>query len=389
MIARIFIIIIILIILPDIYIDAHYLRHKSKYSWWKRLLWWTPGTAMILYTLKLTFEKDFVPTNMSVINIYLFLLGLLVAPKLLFMIFSFVGWQICRWKHKRLNIGNIIGFICAIITIIMLVYGSTFGVKNLNVSHIDYYSENLPEAFEGYRIIHFTDVHSGSFTGNDTTLLRSFIDSINAQHGDMIVFTGDLQNKLSSELYPLKNIFSRLHAHDGVISILGNHDYSEYISATDEMKRKNENEHIRMHKEFGWQLLLNDNIKIHRGADSIVIVGTENDGRAPFPKKADYKKAMHDIDDNDFIVMLQHDPSAWERNILPNTKSHLTLSGHTHGGQFKMFGWSPASFAYHQWGGYYEKEGRGIYVSTGIGGVVPFRIGMSPEIAVITLHKKQ
>lgn len=388
MIARIFIIIIILIILPDLYIDAHYLRHKSKYSWWKRLLWWLPGIAMTAYTLKLTFEKDFVPTNMTVINTYLFLLGLLVVPKVLFMIFSFIGWRICKWKHLRYNLGNIIGLICGFITIAMLVYGSTIGIKDLTVSHVNYYSQNLPAEFEGYRIVQFTDVHSGSFNGSDTTLLNNFIDSINAQHGDMIVFTGDLQNKQSSELYPLENIFKRLKAKDGVYSILGNHDYSEYISGTEDEKRKNEAEHIRMHKEFGWHLLLNENVKIYRGSDSIVIAGAENDGRPPFPEKADYAKTMKGTDNNDFIIMLQHDPTAWERNILPKTNAALTLSGHTHGGQFKIFGWSPASVAYHQWGGYYEKEERAIYVSTGVGGVIPFRIGMSPEIAVITLHKK-
>ncbi len=388
MIARIFIIIIILTILPDFYIDTHYLRHRSKYTWRHRLLWWLPGILMIAYTIKLTFEKDFVPTNMIVINVYLFLLGLIVAPKVLFMIFSFIGWRICKWRHTRLNLGNVIGLVCGFITITTLIYGSTLGVRDLEVSHIDYYSDKLPEAFDGYRIVQFTDSHSGSFTGNDTLLLSNFIDSINAQHGDMIVFTGDLQNKQPSELYPLVNIYGRLSAKDGVYSILGNHDYSEYISAPEEIKTKNNAEHVRMHKKFGWHLLLNENVKIKRGADSIVIAGTENDGRPPFPEKADYTKTMKGTDDNDFVVMLQHDPTAWERNILPKTNAALTLSGHTHGGQFKIFGWSPASLAYDQWGGFYQKGERAIYVSTGIGGVVPFRIGMTPEIAVITLHKK-
>lgn len=388
MIARIFFIIIIFIILPDLYIDAHYLRHKSKYLWWKRLLWWTPSIAMIVYTLFLTFEKDFIPTNIMVINIYLFLLGLLVAPKILFMIFSFIGWRICKWRHKHINYGNVIGIISGISIIAVLIYGSTIGISNLKVSHIDYYSDNLPEAFEGYRIVQFTDAHAGSFVGKDTLLLKNFIDSVNAQHGDLIVFTGDLQNKQPSELYPLINIFKGLKAKDGVYSILGNHDYSEYITATNDIKHKNEEEHIRMHKAFGWKLLLNENDKIYRDSSYIVIAGTENDGRPPFPEKADYAKTMQGVDKNDFVIMLQHDPTAWQRNILPKTNAALTLSGHTHGGQVELFGWSPAEVTYDEWGGYYNKGDRAIYVSTGIGGVVPFRIGMSPEIAVITLHKK-
>ena len=388
MIARIFFIIIIFIILPDLYIDAHYLRHKKKYSWWKRILWWLPAAIMIAYTLKLTFEKDFVPNNMMVINTYLFLLGVLVAPKVLFMIFSFIGWRICKWKHKHLNLGNAIGIFCGIATIIMLIYGSTSGIKNLEVTHIDYYSDKLPASFDGYRIVQFTDVHSGSFTGSNIKLLDSFIDSINAQHGDLIVFTGDLQNKQPSELYPLTDIFKKLKADDGVYSILGNHDYSVYIDADEETKRKNDAEHVRMHKVFGWKLLLNENDKIYRGNDSIVIAGSENDGRPPFPEKADYTKTMKGVGNDAFVIMLQHDPTAWHRNILTKTNSALTLSGHTHGGQFKVFGWSPASFAYDEWGGYYKDGDRAIYVSTGIGGVIPFRIGINPEIAVITLHKK-
>ena len=388
MIARIFFIIIIFIILPDLYIDAHYLRHKKKYSWWKRILWWLPAAIMIAYTLKLTFEKDFVPNNMMVNNTYLFLLGVLVAPKVLFMIFSFIGWRICKWKHKHLNFGNAIGIFCGIATIIMLIYGSTSGIKNLEVTHIDYYSDKLPASFDGYRIVQFTDVHSGSFTGSNIKLLDSFIDSINAQHGDLIVFTGDLQNKQPSELYPLTDIFKKLKADDGVYSILGNHDYSVYIDADEETKRKNDAEHVRMHKVFGWKLLLNENDKIYRGNDSIVIAGSENDGRPPFPEKADYTKTMKGVGNDAFVIMLQHDPTAWHRNILTKTNSALTLSGHTHGGQFKVFGWSPASFAYDEWGGYYKDGDRAIYVSTGIGGVIPFRIGINPEIAVITLHKK-
>lgn len=388
MIARIFFIIIILTILPDLYIDFHYLRHKRNYTWWKRLLWWLPCIVMIAYTLKLTFEDDFVPTNMTLINTYLFLMGIVVAPKILFMIFSFIGWKICKWRYKNYTIANIIGILCGIGTIILMIYGGSTGIKNLDVTHIDYYSDKLPESFDGYRIVQFTDVHAGSFTGSKVKLLENFIDSINAQHGDMIVFTGDLQNKQPSELYPLTDVFKKLKAKDGVYSILGNHDYSEYISADEETKRKNDAEHVRMHKVFGWKILLNENDKIYRGNDSIVIAGSENDGRPPFPEKADYAKTMEGVSDSAFVLMLQHDPTAWHKNILPKTNAALTLSGHTHGGQFKIFGWSPASFSYDEWGGFYKDGDNAIYVSTGIGGVVPFRIGVNPEIAVITLHKK-
>ena len=388
MIARIFILIIILTILPDFYIDAHYFRHKKHYTWWKRLIWWLPCLAMIVYTIRLALEKDFVPTNMSVINVYLFLLGLLVIPKFIFMMFSFIGWQICKWRHTHINIGNIIGMVAGASSIFTLMYGSTIGIRGLDVTHIDFYSNKLPEEFEGYRIVQFTDAHVGSFNGKRKEILRELIDSINAQKGDVIVFTGDLQNKQPSELYPVQELLGRLGAPDGVYSILGNHDYSEYIYADDTIKRQKEQEHIRAQRSYGWKLLLNENDKIYRGKDSIVIAGSENDGKPPFPEKADYKKTMKGISKDAFVIMLQHDPSAWEGNVLTKTNAELTLSGHTHGMQFKAFGWSPASMAYDEWGGLYYKGDRAIYVSTGIGGVVPFRLGLKPEIAVITLHRK-
>lgn len=204
----------------------------------------------------------------------------------------------------------------------------------------------------------------------------------------MIVFTGDLQNMAPDELYDFIPLLSSLYAKDGVCSILGNHDYSDYIKADDVTKVANERELISREREFGWSLLLNDNKAIKRGNDSIIVAGLENDGRKGEPKRADIGKALAGVDSRNFVLMLAHDPRLWRRDILPNSRAQLTLSGHTHAMQFEIFGWSPASLMYDEWGGMYHEGNRALNVSVGMGGFIPFRIGASNEIVVITLHRR-
>ena len=252
---------------------------------------------------------------------------------------------------------------------------------------MEIYSPDLPEAFDGYRIVQFTDAHVGSFTGSHVHLLERAVDTIMAQQADAIVFTGDLQNVQPSELYPVRELLSRLSARDGVFSVLGNHDYSMYFNGPEAVKIANEREMITRQRQFGWDLLLNEHRVIRREADSIVIAGTENDGKPPFPSRADLPKALKGVSKSAFIVMLQHDPSAWERNILPHSHAQLTLSGHTHGGQISLFGLRPTRFSYKQDKGLYTQGQRSLFVSSGLGGVVSFRFGVPPEVVVITLRR--
>lgn len=233
----------------------------------------------------------------------------------------------------------------------------------------------------------FTDAHVGSFVGSRAHLLERAIDTIMAQRADAIVFTGDLQNVQPSELYPFRELLSRLNARDGVFSVLGNHDYSMYFNGPEAVKIANEREMVARQRQFGWDLLLNDHRVVRRGADSIAIAGTENDGKPPFPSNADLPKALKGLSKSTFVVLLQHDPSAWERNILPNSNAQITLSGHTHGGQVSLFGLRPTRFSYKQDKGLYTQGQRSLFVSSGIGGVVPFRFGVPPEIVVITLRR--
>lgn len=385
MITRILIPVLLVIILSDFYIDRRFLRRRTRYLWWQRLLWWLPGIFMCAYTVFLAMSRNFAPGNIDVLNVYLLLLGVIVLPKFVFALCSLLGWGHCRFHHTRNNWGNLAGFILGIAVIVIVVYGSTFGFRKLVVRHVVYKSADLPDAFNGYKIVQFSDAHVGTYGSGNQDLLARFVDSINAQKPDLILFTGDLQNMEPRELYPVMPVLGSLKAGDGVFSVLGNHDYSDYIKADETVKVANERELISNERQLGWTLLLNENRAIRRGNDSIVIAGMENDGRPPFPQKGDLKKTLAGVDSSAFVIMLEHDPTAWRRKILPESNAQLTLSGHTHAMQFSIFGFSPASLIYDEWGGMYYEGERAINVSVGMGGFIPFRFGASNEIVVITL----
>ena len=270
----------------------------------------------------------------------------------------------------------------------VFIYGSFIGVSQLEIRHVEFASEDLPAAFDGYRIVQFSDAHVPTYTGWRRELLRQAVDSINAQHGDLIVFTGDLQNKEPTEIEPFCSELSRLKAKDGVYSVLGNHDYAMYLDVDLYQQARNLEATVDCETRAGWHVLINQRHKIRRGGDSIYIAGMENDGEGRFPQLGDINKALRGLDRQSFVVMLEHDPSAWRRKILPECHAQLTLSGHTHGMQFEIFGWCPLSILNRDCDGLYRVGERCLYVTKGVGGVVPFRLGCAPEIVVITLRKK-
>lgn len=391
MIARISILLILLIVIPDLFVDRRFFR-KSGWKKWslKRIFWWLPGVVMLIYTVVLSLLPGFAPSDMSVVYIYLFLLGLIVVPKFVFMLCSLIGLGVRRLCHVKGNYGNVIGILLVIAIWYILFYGSFVGFNEVAVRNVTYESSAIPQRFDGYRIVQFSDAHVGTYGLSRQHILKEFVDTINAQRADLIVFTGDLQNREPSELLPHFDILSSLKARDGVISILGNHDYAKYLMADDAVKEANEKETQRLERQMGWHLLLNEHKCVYRGNDSIVIAGMENDGDGnKFPQKGDTKATLKGTSPSDFIIMLEHDPSSWRRKILPETTAQLTLSGHTHAMQFELFGWSPASFVYTEWGGMFYEGERAINVSTGMGGFLPFRFGVPGEIVIITLKTKK
>lgn len=385
MIARIIVPILLLTVLPYLYVDLRYLRRRHC-KWWKRVLWWLPCVGMVAYSIIMASVKGFAPANASVTNWYLLLLGLLVVPMFVFMLSSLIGLGICKLIRSKNNWGNLVGLFLIIAIWYIVIYGSTLGFSTVVVRHVEYSSPQLPKAFDGYRIVHISDFHIGTYDDSRKHILQKAIDSINAQKADMVVFTGDLQNREPHELYPYASLLSSIKAKDGVYSVMGNHDYADYIKADDIKRAANLRETQRMERSFGWHLLLNVHATITRDSSHIIIAGMENDGNGKhFPQKGDIKKTLNGVSDHDFIIMLEHDPTSWRRKILPQSNAQLTLSGHTHATQFKLFGWSLASMIYTEWGGMYYNNERAINVSTGLGAFLPFRFGVPGEVVVITL----
>lgn len=352
---------------------------------WLRLLWWLPGASMLSVSVVYAMIDDFAPANLTLFNAYLFMLGLIVLPKVLFVLSSLIGRAVRHVFGLRRNWGNYIGLLIVLGELYVLFIGTMVGNDRLCVQRVTLEFADLPEAFDGYRIVLFSDAHLGSMR---TELLGRAVSEMNSLRPDMIAFTGDIQNMRPQELPRHASVLSRLRAKDGVFSVLGNHDYTQYVpKLSDSQKRLNE----RMTRDFqtslGWHLLLNDRCVLRRGADSIVIAGEENDGRPPFPQKADLRRTLRGISAASFVVMLQHDPSAWRRSILPGSHVQLTLSGHTHGGQMSLFGLRPTEMTGAEDAGLYHEGCRVLYVSTGLGGFVPFRFHMDPEVVEITLKR--
>lgn len=341
---------------------------------------------MLVYTVYMATCRDFIPDNRTKTYVYLLMIGLYVVPKAIYAICSGVGLAARRMFGGRYNWGNLVAFFLMLLTWYVVVYGSLVGPGKLEVRHVDVYFDNLPAGFEGYKIVHFTDAHVGSLPGNGRRRLQRIADSIREQGADLIAFTGDLQNLRPQELYPVQDILSELKGKDGVVSVLGNHDYSEYIDEDPIVEAANCKEMVSRQRRWGWNLLRNEHIVIYRDKDSIVVAGEENLEK---PARADFAKTMHGVGKEAFTVMLQHDPRAWDRHIKADSRVRLTLCGHVHGGQFAFFGFRPTSLIYKQDCGLYEEDNKALYVSSGTGGLIPFRFGVSPEIVVITLHKSQ
>ena len=385
MIARIFILILLATLLPDLYIYRRYLCRRVGMTLWMRLLWWVPGVAMVACTAVYSMIDNFTPDNLTLFDAYLFLLGLLVVPKLLFVLISIAGRAVRRLLHGRTNWGNYAGLVVVLGWMYVLFQGSMIGPERLRVRRVEIGFDSLPAAFDGYRIVQFSDIHLGSMSQE---FAERAVAQMNALRPDLVVFTGDIQNMRPQELPPHAAIFARLKAKDGVFSVLGNHDYTQYMRRLNAVERADYERQTRgFERSVGWTLLLNDNRVLHRGADSLVVAGTENDGKPPFPSKADYRRALGSVGPGAFVVMLQHDPSAWRRHILMETSAQLTLSGHTHGGQLSLFGLRPTRLMGSPDDGLYRDGKRCLFVSTGLGGVLPFRFNMDPEVVEITLKR--
>ncbi len=273
-----------------------------------------------------------------------------------------------------------------------IVHGMTRGKYRFKTHRVTLSFPDLPDAFDGFTITQLSDIHSGSF--DDRPEVQKGIEMANAQNSDLMVFTGDLVNNKATEMDHWIEAFAKLKAPFGKFSILGNHDYGDYVPwPSQEAKMQNLQDVKDLHPKIGFKLLLNESVTIEKDGQSIQLVGVENWGERGFTKHGDLKQAMSDVPNEAFKILLSHDPSHWNAQVIPYPSLiQLTLSGHTHGLQFgiELFGfkWSPIKYIYKHWAGLYEKAGQYLYVNRGFGfHGFPGRVGIHPEITVITLKK--
>lgn len=278
-----------------------------------------------------------------------------------------------------------------------LVYG--FGNKyRYQVKKVKLSFDNLPSSFKGLRIVHISDIHSGSFT--DKQAVMRGVEKILKEKPDLILFTGDLVNNVAEEMNDYINVFDKLKAPLGVYSTLGNHDYGEYVNWDSEEDKKANLERLKqVHAAMGWRLLMNEHVVLEKGGDKIALLGIENwSAKARFPKYGDLKKAYAGTENYPFKILMSHDPSHWKEEVIPSYPDvNLVLSGHTHGMQFGVeipgIKWSPVQYVYREWAGLYEKEAnegqspaQKLYVNRGFGFIgYPGRVGILPEITVLEL----
>lgn len=297
-------------------------------------------------------------------------------------------------KHTAL----IIRLVTAIVVIAGIVgsvlWGRYVTRLRLDVSQAELVSQRVPSAFDGFKIAHISDFHLDSFDKNkEMGFVEEIIDRIANEQPDIVCFTGDLVTVRSAQAIPYRRLLHKLSASGiPVYSVMGNHDYADYVWEFDESRRLADRDSLRhLMSEAGWRMLDNESEWLYRGSDSLLVAGVENIGEPPFSVYGDLGKALEgNYADNVFTILLSHNPTHWRSEVLPNTSIDLTLSGHTHAMQFRVGSWSPSKWKYPEFAGLYREGLQFLNVNTGLGGVGPkIRIGVKPEINIITLKKQK
>lgn len=398
---------IVIYILIDIY------AYQAFRTLWKGPVakWFYFGTsALVIGLLLYLIVNAGGSRRMSAESMYI--IGIFIAfffPKLLLVIvmfaedvirliiggvYKFAGEAQTFHMPSRRKFVSTIALGIAAIPFTSLIYGMVRGKYNYKVHEYTLEFDTLPAAFDGFKVTQISDIHSGSFTNKEK--IKYAVDLVNQQEGDIILFTGDLVNNTASEMEEWKDVFGSLTAKDGVFSVLGNHDYGDYVRwETEGEKTKNLDDLKTIQKEMGWDLLLNENRTITRNGASIKLVGVENWGIGGFKKAGDLDKACEGVAASDFKILMSHDPSHWTEQVKTHPKNiELTLSGHTHGMQFGieipgLIKWSPVKYRYETWAGIYQELGSTLNVNRGFGYLAyPGRVGIWPEISVITLKQR-
>lgn len=399
----------LILLLPSLLADLYiYFRVPARIKCRGRELrvrkWY--GVSAILTTLLLIacmcMPKRDTESSLLPVMWILYTWATIYVPKFIYVIIDLIGRIPRLFARKRWPTGKYIGIPLAVIVFLLMWWGAAFGRRQIMVSEVTVSSPKIPAAFDGFRIVQFSDAHVGTW-GNDTTFIHQLTERINALHPDLIVFTGDLVNQRAAEAYPFVNTLSGLKAKYGVYTIMGNHDYGDYADwPSEEAHLADAAELRRLQTAMGWNMLDNTHAFIHVDNDSIALIGVENWGEPPFKQYGDLGVAYPhnekgEIADSYFKILLTHNPMHWHEQVRCRTDIDLSLAGHTHAMQMLVgkpgTGFSPAAWKYPEWGGMYEYITEGgmplrLYVNIGCGEVgIPARIGATPEITLITLRR--
>lgn len=359
--------IVALSLLPDVW-----LWHVGVGDWPLPLAvaWWIPTFLILLAETGLQLGVY----HRSSVRVLFTMLLFSAIPKWVFLFFhQFLPWYVALFPALALA-----GW---------FLYGFLVGWQRLEVRYVTFTSPSLPPYFDGYKLLHFSDFHLGTFP-REANFVRRVVERANAEGVEMMLFTGDLVNDSASEVEPYLDELRRLEAPDGIFSVWGNHDYCEYNTHHGLADlRRNRRKLFALQEQLGWHQLMNEHFKVSHGMASIEIIGVENAGQPPFSNRSNLRKAMRGVEKEAFKIVLTHDPHHWRREVL-RTGAHLTLAGHTHAGQLKIGKFTPALMAFKEWGGEYHAGKQMLSVSAGLGGSFPFRLGAWPEMTVITLKRE-
>ncbi len=412
-----------LILFSLLFIADYYVWHAFK-RWIHRLkrniriiisiLYWFPAFLLVLVMIKVFFigYESYVNTKSMYISGFV---TMVFFSKFAMSIFVLIAdlWRGFRWLFKKIFIKGgfktgmpkrskyieLVGLIVSVSMFLLFMYGAVFDVNNFKTNKIIIESNKLPKGFDGFKIVHISDIHFVSWAGQKD--FKTIVEKINFLEPDLVVFTGDLVSFMSREAEEFVPMMKEIKAKHGIFAILGNHDYGEYINwESEEAKIKNMAELYSIYIRADWKLLKNEHtyIKINK-TDSIALIGVENwSDNKRFATKGDLKKAMNGVNENDYKILLTHDPSHWQAILDSNLNIDLTLSGHTHGMQFGFFGnkvqISPISLIQKRWSGLYKETKNNkemfLYVNIGLGTVgYTSRVGALPEITLLTLKRKK
>ncbi|HAK29981.1 MAG TPA: phosphohydrolase, partial [Sphingobacterium sp.] len=365
--AKRLLLIIFLFVLGDIYFFQAFstVIHGSI---WHNMYWGIDillflGVFILIFLRRTGYDVQRTATSLITAFLIVFIPKLLAVPFLfvedLMRIFS-------SFPPRSLFLSEIVLFLAGAMLLVIF-FGLTKGRYFYKVREEVLTFPDLPAAFDGFKITQLSDIHSGSLS--DIKRVRKGIELANAQNSDLLLFTGDLVNNKASEMEPWVSDFNRLEAPSGKFSVLGNHDYGDYVQ-WESMKSKalNLNRLKEIHHEMGFKLLLNESIAIEKQGERISLIGVENWGKGGFHQYGDLAKATLGLEKDTFKILMSHDPSHWDHVTLDYDQHvHLTLAGHTHGMQFgiELFGlkWSPIQYFYKQWAGLYQKQGKYLYVN--------------------------